>query len=485
MLDVGGAVHGAIIPVLYCARMLGPSTDDVPAVQFAPRARYFSPWVTALCTVLAALLLVVYAAPWRGSPLDSLDRPAEALERLVGRELDVRAALTTRAPWEQRLYAVLAGGDDSLEEPIQWYEELLEVDDGGVAELYYAVLQAEAGEPLPPGALHTDWVTAGYGPGPLGPDEGRELIARIRSGYPANWFTDRLVARLAGKIGDAATAARAEADIVARGQSLFVRWRTLSLLQGALIVAALVLLVRAWRRRLSAVRGPAPLPPPWGIGDGYALVVRGVLGLLGLTLVVIVLAPDATTVIRLASLLAGLPVLIWTAAYLRARGESFVHTFGLAAPRGAWRGFLALALILAGVGGAAEGAISAAVNALGIESHWADGLPEDLLWDPPWLVALGTLDTVVWTPFVEELTFRGLLYGTLRTVTGAPLAAVASGCLFAAAHGYGFAGFASVFLSGVLWALAYERSRSLWPGILAHAVNNFSVTVTYLVLLRL
>ena len=104
------------------------------------------------------------------------------------------------------------------------------------------------------------------------------------------------------------------------------------------------------------------------------------------------------------------------------------------------------------------------MSALGIESHWADGLPEDLLWDPPWLVALGALDTVVWTPLVEELTFRGLLYGTLRTVTGAPLAAVASGCLFAAAHGYGLAGFASVFLSGMLWALAYERSRSLCRG---------------------
>jgi hypothetical protein len=70
-------------------------------------------------------------------------------------------------------------------------------------------------------------------------------------------------------------------------------------------------------------------------------------------------------------------------------------------------------------------------------------------------------------------------------VTGGPLAAVASGCLFAAAHGYGLAGFASVFVSGILWALAYEKSRSLLPGIIAHAVNNLSVTLTYLVLLRL
>jgi CAAX amino terminal protease family. len=209
------------------------------------------------------------------------------------------------------------------------------------------------------------------------------------------------------------------------------------------------------------------------------------LGLLGLTLAVVLLVPDARTFIRLASFLAGVPVLVWTILYLRARGESFSDTFGFdLAPR-AIGPMLAFALILVGVGGAAESGIGSIVSALGIESHWADGLPEELLWDPPWLIVVGVLDTVVWTPLVEELTFRGLLYGTLRTVTGGPLAAVASGCLFAAAHGYGLAGFASVFVSGILWALAYEKSRSLLPGIIAHAVNNLSVTLTYLVLLRL
>jgi len=143
-----------------------------------------------------------------------------------------------------------------------------------------------------------------------------------------------------------------------------------------------------------------------------------------------------------------------------------------------------VALVLAGVGGAAEAGMGALANALGVETHWADGLPEDLLWDPPWQVVLGTLDTVVWTPFVEELTFRGLLYGTLRTVTGVPLAAMASACIFAIAHGYGPTGFLSVLISGLLWAIAYERTRSLVPGILAHAANNLAVTITYLVLLR-
>jgi CAAX protease family protein len=465
--------------------MIGSSPDEVQALESPPRSRYFSPWVTGLCTVLATLLIGVYAAPWRGSPLESLERPAEALERLVSRDLDARDALRASPRWERWLYGVLAGDDDPVPEAIDWYEELLEVVDSGPAELYYAVLKAEAGELPARGAERQDWVSAAYAPDPLDPEEGRQMIARIRAALPANWFTDTLVAHIAGKIGDAPTAAQAEADVVARGRSLLARWRILTAGEGALILSAGVLLVMALRRGGFPRVGSAPLPPPWGFGDGYALVVRGVLGLLGLTLVVIVVVPDARNMIRFASFFAGLPVLLWTIGYLRSRGKSFAGTFGLAPPPGSGGGLLAFALVLVGVGGAAEAGIGAAVSALGIESHWADGLPEDLLWDSPWQVALGALDTVVWTPLVEELTFRGLLYGTLRTVTGAPLAAVASGCLFAAAHGYGLAGFASVFVSGILWALAYERSRSLLPGMVAHAVNNLSVTLAYIVLLRL
>ena len=42
----------------------------------------------------------------------------------------------------------------------------------------------------------------------------------------------------------------------------------------------------------------------------------------------------------------------------------------------------------------------------------------------------------------------------------------------------------SVFASGVLWALAYERTRSLLPGMLAHAVSNIQATTIVLATLR-
>lgn len=471
--------------MLYCPRMIGPSTEEVPVPEPRRPARYFSPWFTVLCSVVAMVLVSLYAAPWRGSPLDQLERPAESLERLVTRDLDVRDALRLAPRWEQRLYAVLAGSDDPVAEALHWYDELLEVVDSESAALYHAILQAEAGEPAPDDEQADEAVVAAYSPQPLTPQEAAGLIARVRGTLPHNWFTDTLVARLARKVGDLPTAEHAQADIVTRGRRLLGRWLGLTATEVALIALTMVLLMVARARGSIPRLAAAPLPPTWGFADGYALVVRGVLGLLGLTLVVLFLFPDARGLLRVASFAAGLPVILWTIAYHRARGESFRAAFGLGVPWSRLGWLLGMAMVLAGVGGAAEAGMGALANVLGVETHWADGLPEDILWDPPWQVVLGALDTVVWTPFVEELTFRGLLYGTLRTQTGPPLAALASACVFAIAHGYGPTGFLSVLISGLLWAIAYERTRSLVPGILAHAANNLSVTVTYLFLLRL
>ncbi len=470
--------------MLYCPRMIGPPAEEVPLPPPPRSARYFSPWLTALCTVVAVVLVSHYATPWRDSPLDQLEQPAESLERLVTRDLDVRDALRSAPAWEQWLYAGLAGSDNPVAEALRWYDELLEVVDSEAAALYHAILQAEAREPAPDAEQADEAVAAAYSPQPLTQQEAAALIARIRGTLPQNRFTDTLVARLARKAGDLATAERAHADIVARGRGLLGRWLGLTATELALIALTIALLVVARARGRIPRLAAAPLPPTWGFADGYALVVRGVLGLLGLTLVVLFLLPDSRGLLRVASFAAGLPVILWTIAYHRARGESFRAAFGLGLPWGRLGWLLGAAMVLAGVGGAAEAGMGALANAFGVETHWADGLPEDLLWDPPWQVVLGTLDTVVWTPVVEELTFRGLLYGTLRTQTGPPLAAMASACIFAIAHGYGPTGFISVLISGLLWAVAYERTRSLLPGILAHAANNLSVTVTYLLLLR-
>jgi hypothetical protein len=99
-------------------------------------------------------------------------------------------------------------------------------------------------------------------------------------------------------------------------------------------------------------------------------------------------------------------------------------------------------------------------------------------------VAAGTVDGVVWAPTFEELAFRGLLYPTLRLRLPPWPAALLSSALFGVAHGYGLQGFVAVTWSGMIWALGYERTRSLVPGILAHAASNLLATTSFLLLLR-
>jgi membrane protease YdiL (CAAX protease family) len=74
-------------------------------------------------------------------------------------------------------------------------------------------------------------------------------------------------------------------------------------------------------------------------------------------------------------------------------------------------------------------------------------------------------------PMAEELVFRGLLYRWLRVRWGVAPSAALSALLFGAVHGQLEVGLGA-FLVGIVLALAYERSDSLWPPIIIHAVQN-------------
>jgi hypothetical protein len=142
------------------------------------------------------------------------------------------------------------------------------------------------------------------------------------------------------------------------------------------------------------------------------------------------------------------------------------------------------ALALVGAGVVSDIGLGLLSERLGLSSHWTEWFDADLAWGGTSAVAGSLLGVVIFAPLFEELVFRGALYGTLRVRLRWPVAAVASGLIFAAAHGYGLAGFGSVLVSGLLWCWAYERTGSLLPGMIAHAANNLAVSVTLLTLLR-
>ena len=86
----------------------------------------------------------------------------------------------------------------------------------------------------------------------------------------------------------------------------------------------------------------------------------------------------------------------------------------------------------------------------------------------------------VLAPVVEELFFRGFLFGLYRRRQPLWVAYLVPGLVFAALHVQPtvmsltqIAGLAiGIFLLGTVLTLVYQRTGSLLPGMLAHAVNN-------------
>jgi membrane protease YdiL (CAAX protease family) len=91
----------------------------------------------------------------------------------------------------------------------------------------------------------------------------------------------------------------------------------------------------------------------------------------------------------------------------------------------------------------------------------------------PFIVVL--IGAVVLAPPIEEMFFRGFLFGGLRARRGWVLAAVVSSLVFALAHLdiYGVPAYAAI---GFLFAWAYHHTASLKPSMIAHALVN-AVTV--------
>ena len=93
---------------------------------------------------------------------------------------------------------------------------------------------------------------------------------------------------------------------------------------------------------------------------------------------------------------------------------------------------------------------------------------------PVWLHGLsGLVLMTVLAPVVEEMIFRGLLYRMLRERWGVVLSVVVSAAFFSMVH-HGLL-LSPQLLGGMIFALAYEKSRSLWVSIGLHMGANSAV----------
>jgi uncharacterized protein len=133
------------------------------------------------------------------------------------------------------------------------------------------------------------------------------------------------------------------------------------------------------------------------------------------------------------------------------------------------------------VGWAALGIFSfylfAAVYSVAVDPEVEQSVAEDLGAEESTfgLVAAGFMIICV-APFAEEFFFRGFFYGALRTRFSVAVAAIIDGLVFGLIH---FEGGTDGLLIvpplavlGVVFCLVYERTRSLYPVVALHSINN-------------
>lgn len=98
-----------------------------------------------------------------------------------------------------------------------------------------------------------------------------------------------------------------------------------------------------------------------------------------------------------------------------------------------------------------------------------------------WSLALAVVAGAIITPLGEEAFFRGVLANALLARYRTWIAVIVSAAIFAVAHGINPI-LPAAFVVGVLTALLFRWSGSIWPGVVLHGVNNATALLVPLLL---
>jgi len=286
------------------------------------------------------------------------------------------------------------------------------------------------------------------------------------------------------------------ADLALRGEELQVRLEALRGLQGSVVALGLgIVLTAAWRSRR-----PRPVPssersisPPWLLADGIGVLVRaefwGRLYYYALAHSDTLQLPAALAgpLYDWGDLISALPLLWLVHRHLltpRYGAAKHADPLGLFPRPSSITTLLGVALAALAVDLFVSEALGWSFWFLGIGGHWAEGFDENLVFESAGRAWLAASNYLVWAPAFEELSFRGLLYFSLRRRFAPLPAALLSAAIFGGVHFYSLPGLVITFWHGIVWAWAFERTRSLWPAIAAHALYNATFVAWMLLIYR-
>jgi CAAX protease family protein len=148
-------------------------------------------------------------------------------------------------------------------------------------------------------------------------------------------------------------------------------------------------------------------------------------------------------------------------------------------------------VLVMGLGGGVTGlvvigSIGALLSQVGLETNQLEQF-KFVLQEGPLALVVFLIAAAIVAPFVEELFFRGFLFGVYSRRQPVWLAYVVSSVLFTVLHLeptrmnlQQMAGLSiGIFLLALLLAWLYHHTGSLYPGMIAHAVNNATAALLF------
>jgi uncharacterized protein len=464
----------------------------------------FSRLLTIVCIVICASGLGLLL--WTVAVMDGVRlslHESRDLERIASRLLGFESRLPELSSLEQMMFR-LGGQDGETQKQIRlWYEDLVEDHANSLDELYLGILYGEARLTAPLKQLIADWgkerfprslfgrlLEMAYLHHEISAVDDEALQARLAEEVPTSWFYFQLAQRLAERSGDQDLQAHLQTQSEQLTDLPLLKWRVLVIGEMVLLGIGIIFLLRMGFARLTgeisqSTTGFENGRIPWSFQEGVAVLVRG--GALTIMVMgIVAVMPDGPKILEVFGMaFLYLPTVILTSILLcRPRNSPLLQVTGLWNFLPRVKSSLSLVFLVVALGLVGDWLIVIGGEAFQSSVHWTEWFVPQLVWGSRMELVKTVTEFVVLAPIFEELIFRGILFATLRKKFNFLTSMMVSGLLFALAHGYGLVAFLTVLWSGFLWSWAYERTGSVIPGILAHAINNGLVVYALVAIFR-
>ncbi len=180
--------------------------------------------------------------------------------------------------------------------------------------------------------------------------------------------------------------------------------------------------------------------------------------------------------------LQGLQILL--VAVLLFSRVNLVEAFGLRWERTWWQVVLAPVVVVM------MWAFMVGLDAVGYNEWLSSFIDDDGIQDTvkllgeskdPLVLILVTLVACVGAPLAEEVVFRGYIYAAVKRFTSIPFAVIFTGLLFGVVHG-NLLVLLPLTVLGIVLALAYEYTGSLWAPIAIHFCFNAATVAVQMII---